>query len=157
MKIYEENQFTKSKLDDRRNNSLGLEDSDEKVIELSFSDVKALAALVINYSEKHEMDDQSIKGSIRPKSKIQIPTKYGYICWFVIGNGMDHENQVDIDFDLERKDKNITYRPKNNKQVGSHWVSDEFKEGKYMHQVSTLDSGGPHSGKTHFRIMNWPN
>lgn len=153
MKIYEENQFTKSKI---MNDSLGLEDSNEKVIELSFSDIKALAALVINYSEKHEneMDDHS-KGSTRPKSKIQIPTKYGYIYWFVIGDGMDYENQVDIDFDLVRKDKNITYRPKNSKQVGYHWVSDKFKEGKYMHQVSTLDGGGPHSGKTHFRIMNW--
>ena len=62
MKIYDENQFTKSKLDER-GNSLGLEDSDETIIELTYSDVKSLVMLVLNYAEKHEneMDENKRK------------------------------------------------------------------------------------------------
>ena len=157
MKIYDENQFTKSKLDEReRGNSLGLEDSDETIIELTYSDVKSLVMLVLNYAEKHENDmDENTRGALRVKNK-KIPTKYGYIKCFSIHNGMDHENEVEIAFDLVRKNKNVTYRPKNGKRVGSHYVSNEFKEGKYMHQFSTLDGGGPLDGQTAFILHNWP-
>ena len=155
MKIYDENQFTKNKLDEReRGNSLGLEDSDEKIIELSFSDVKSLFMLVLNYAEKHEIDEDA--RALKPKSKIKIPTKYGYISWFVIQNGMDHENEIEMMLHLVRKNENVMYRPKNGKQVGSYYVTNEFKEGKNMHQFLTMDGGGPRRGETKIVLHNWP-
>lgn len=161
MKIYDENQFTKSKLDEReRGDSLGIEDNNVKIIELAFSDAKALANLVLNYAEKHdeELVNTSIK-KIYPKNNIQILTKYGYISWFMItyGTGLDHENEVEIYIDIVKKEKKAIFKPKNSKRVGNRWITDEFKEGKYIHQFAIIDDVDIYKReKIHVKINNRP-
>jgi len=75
MKIYDENQFTKSKLDER-GNSLGLEDSDNNIsLSKSCLYIKKFLLQCIKYCEKKEVSDCDLSGVTINGIKI----KFGHI------------------------------------------------------------------------------
>ena len=73
------------------------------------------------------------------------------------GTDLDHENEVEIYIDIVKKEKKAIFKPKNSKRVGNRWITDEFKEGKYIHQFAIIDDVDVYKNeKIHVKINNRP-